>query len=403
MAWTVKADGKTLFATGVDANGKHTLMNPVLSEEINSAGSFSCDIPYTNHLYNQIKLRATTVEIYKDEKIRWRGRPLSVKIGFDRRMSMLCEGALAFLNDTVYPPDTCKLRLSLFLNKVLANHNERCSENRQIHMGTVTVDDVEIEYNGSYTQTMDVVKNLVETYGGYLIPHYAEGGNYFDWLKTIPVDEKETINIEEVVDITKAISSDNVVTNIIPIGKDNLTIGTEYIENESAVALFGGRVWKYVEFNDIEDPDELYRAGDEYLNNNLWSSMQLDISAADIGSGYKTGYLYQARIPSFDINHKIALTGSEISLVDDSATNYTFSAATIWTQISAGKDIAGVVDTAQQLRIASQGSLTSRTAKMEKFVDKANYFSGDIQFSDGTSITCVNGMITGGKSTEGDF
>lgn len=400
--WSVEADGVNLFATGVQANSKHVLLDPVITEEINSAGSFTFGMPYTNERYNEIKLRTSTIEVFKDGKIFWRGRPLTANIGFNRTMNITCEGALAFLNDTVYPPDTCKLRLSLFLDKLIANHNEKCDQNRQIHVGSVTMDDVEIEYNGSYTQTMEVLRSLLDNYGGYIITHYSEGGNYFDWLKEIPLELKETINVEQVVDISKAISSEDVVTCVIPIGKDGLTIGSEYIENQAAIALFG-RIWRCVEFSEIEDSDELYNAGLDYLNNNLWSSMQLDISALDVGDNYQVGRMYHARIPSFNINHDIVLMGDSISLVDDSATKYSFSASTIWTQINNGKDLAQVVDTAQALKMTSQKSLTSRTAKMEEFIEKENYFSGDILFSDGTKITCVNGMVTGGKSTEGDF
>lgn len=400
--WSVEADGVNLFATGVQANSKHVLLDPVITEEINSAGSFTFGMPYTNERYKEIKLRTSTIEVFKDEKIFWRGRPLTANIGFNRTMNITCEGALAFLNDTVYPPDTCKLRLSLFLDKLIANHNEKCDQNRQIHVGSVTMDDVEIEYNGSYTQTMEVLRSLLDNYGGYIITHYSEGGNYFDWLKEIPLELKETINVEQVVDISKAISSEDVVTCVIPIGKDGLTIGSEYIENQAAIALFG-RIWRCVEFSEIEDSDELYNAGLDYLNNNLWSSMQLDISALDVGDNYQVGRMYHARIPSFNINHDIVLMGDSISLVDDSATKYSFSASTIWTQINNGKDLAQVVDTAQALKMTSQKSLTSRTAKMEEFIEKENYFSGDILFSDGTKITCVNGMVTGGKSTEGDF
>ena len=400
--WTVYADNKLLFATGVEADSSHVILNPVLSEELNSAGSFTFTLPYSNELYSKIKLRTTTIEIFKDDKIRWRGRPLSVDIGFNRAMKVVCEGALAFLNDTVYPPDTCKVRLSILVDKILSNHNENCDENRQMHIGSFTLDDVEVEYNGSYTQTVELIKSLVDTYGGYLVPHTAEGGNYFDWVKSVALDTREVINIENLVDVSKTIDANDIVTCVIPVGKDGLTIGSEYIENESASALFG-RVWQCVEFGDVEDADELYTSGLNYLNENLWSSMQLDVTAASIGEGYEIGKMYLAKIPSFGLSHNIALTASETSLVDASSTKYRFSASTIWTQINSGRDISDVIDTAQRLRVASQGSLTSRTAKLEEQLSKATYFSGDIMFSDGTKITCMNGMITGGKSQEGDF
>ena len=400
--WSVYVDNELLYATGLNANSSHIVINPNLAEELNSAGSFQCGVPVNNELYKKIKLRTSTVEAKKDGKIKWRGRPLSADIGYNKTMQLVCEGALAFLNDTVYPPDTCKVRLSILVDKVLSNHNERCDANRQIHLGSFTMDDPEIEYNGSYTQTIEVIKNLLETYGGYLIPHYAEGGNYFDWVKSIQLDTHQEINIENLTDFSKSISADDIVTCVIPVGKDGLTIGGEYIENEAASALFG-KVWQCVEFSDIEDADELYNAGANYLNENIWASMQLDLTAAEVGEGYEIGKMYLARIPTFGLSHNIALTSYNTSLADSSATKYGFSASTIWTQLNNGKDISDAIDTAQRLRIASEGSLTSRTAKMEAVLQKAAYYSGDIMFSDGTKITCVNGMITGGKSQEGDF
>jgi hypothetical protein len=40
---------------------------------------------------------------------------------------------------------------------------------------------------------------------------------------------------------------------------------------------------------------------------------------------------------------------------------------------------------------------------MESFVNEEKYYSGQVQYSDGTSLNFVNGLCTGGKSVEGDF
>lgn len=411
--YKVYADGSLLFATGNPSNENHAIIDPVLTTEINTAGELSFTVPKSNELYNDIKLRLTTIEVYRSEadesgdntkdEIIWRGRPIHVKIGFNGHMQVTCEGSLANLNDTIYPPDTSTMRLGVFLQKLIENHNETCDETRKIHVGLFTMDDVQIEYNGSDTSTMEVLKNLVETYGGYIVPHETDGGSYFDWLKQLPQDDTRPIDLSNVINVERDISAENICTCVIPIGKDDLRIGSGYIENRAAVALFG-KVWQAVTFSDIEDADALYIAGEQWLGEKIWSSLQLDVTAAQVGKGFDAGVCYPAHIAQFGIDHILALTSKSIQLDDIGQTSYTFSAATIWTQINVGRNIAEVMDSAQRLQSAASKSLSARTAAIEKQAATAGTaYSGKVEFSDGTSLNFTKGLCTGGHSSEGDF
>ena len=66
--WAVYADKKLLYANGVQADSGRVLINPLMTEEINSAGSFECGVPNDNALYNKLKLRTTTIEIKNPNK-----------------------------------------------------------------------------------------------------------------------------------------------------------------------------------------------------------------------------------------------------------------------------------------------------------------------------------------------
>ena len=402
MSYSVYLDDELLYTTGTQTNSDLMILAPTLTQEVNTAGSFTCIIPKTNKRYNDVKLKLSTISIYHNEEIEWRGRPTKINIGINGSMEIYCEGSLAFLNDTVYPPDTNKMRLGKFVQKVLANHNEKCDYNRQMNIGLFTMDDVEIEYNGSDTTTMDVFKDLMETYGGYMIAHETDGGSYFDWVKSMEIDAENVIDMTELVDISRDIDSEEVYTVVIPIGKDGLRLGCEFIENQIASNLFG-KTWTAIEFNDIEDEDALYTAGEQWLQENMWSSLQLSITAADVGSDYKVGRCYLAMIQQFGVNHEVALVGRSCQLDDDAATEYTFSASTIFTQINDGRSISDVIDASKRIKTASQNALTAKTAKTEAFVEKATYYSGKIEFSDGTFLNVTKGLITGGKSSEGEF
>ena len=415
--YKVYADGQLLFATGNPNFANTAILDPTLTTEINTAGELSFIVPKSNNLYDNIKLRLTTIEVKQTiqaddedevtedddtEFIVWRGRPIHVNYAFNGHMKVICEGSLAYLNDTVYPSDSNTMRLSVFLTKLIANHNDTCDANRQIHIGLFTMDDVEMEYNGSDTVTMEILQDLVDNYGGYIVPHETEGGSYFDWVKSMEIDAENVIDMTELVDISRDIDSEEVYTVVIPIGKDGLRLGCEFIENQIASNLFG-KTWTAIEFNDIEDEDALYTAGEQWLQENMWSSLQLSITAADVGSDYKVGRCYLAMIQQFGVNHEVALVGRSCQLDDDAATEYTFSASTIFTQINDGRSISDVIDASKRIKTASQNALTAKTAKTEAFVEKATYYSGKIEFSDGTFLNVTKGLITGGKSSEGEF
>lgn len=416
--YKVYADGQLLFATGNPNFANTAILDPTLTTEINTAGELSFIVPKSNNLYNNIKLRLTTIEVKQTiqaddedevtedddtEFIVWRGRPIHVNYAFNGHMKVICEGSLAYLNDTVYPSDSNTMRLSVFLTKLIANHNDTCDANRQINIGLFTMDDVEMEYNGSDTITMEILQDLVDNYGGYIIPHETEGGSYFDWVKQLPQDNTKIIDMSDVIDVERDIAAEDITTCVIPIGKDDLRLGCKYIENQAAVALFG-KVWNVVTFSDIEDEDELYVAGEQWLGENIWSSLQLDITAAQVGSGYDVGICYPAHIAQFGIDHILALTSKSMKLDNVGETEYTFSAATIYTQINIGRDISQVMDSAQKLKTATSKGLSAKTAKIARDADKSGTaYSGKVEFSDGTYLNFTKGLCTGGKASEGEF
>lgn len=410
--YKVYADGELLFATGNPNFANRAIIDPTLTTEVNTAGELSFIVPKSNELYENIKLRLTTIEVKHSindeddsdyEEIIWRGRPIHVNFAFNGNMQVKCEGSLSFLNDTVYPSDTNTMRLSVFLAKLIHNHNELCDTNRQIHIGLFTMDDVDVEYNGSDTITMEILKDLVETYGGYVIPHETDGGSYFDWVKQLPQDETKILDMSNVIDVTRDISAEDITTCVIPIGKDDLRLGCKYIQNQAAVALFG-KVWQTVTFSDIDNEDELYVAGEQWLCENIWSSLQMDIKAAQVGTGYDVGICYPAHIQQFGIDHVLALTSKSMKLDNVGETDYTFSAATIWTQINTGRNIAQVMDSAQRLKTATSKGLSAKTAKIEREASTSGTaYSGKVMYSDGTYLTFTKGLCTGGKSSEGEF
>lgn len=87
-------------------NKNKILCSPNLSLSDNSSGSFSFEMVSTHEYYkNGINILTDTfyiVRVYDDytEKIIWDGRPISVSYDWNKTISVYCEGALSYLNDT---------------------------------------------------------------------------------------------------------------------------------------------------------------------------------------------------------------------------------------------------------------------------------------------------------------
>lgn len=87
-------------------NKNKILCSPNLSLSDSSSGSFSFEMVSTHEYHkNGINILTDTfyiVRVYDDytEKIIWDGRPISVAYDWNKTISVYCEGALSYLNDT---------------------------------------------------------------------------------------------------------------------------------------------------------------------------------------------------------------------------------------------------------------------------------------------------------------
>jgi hypothetical protein len=77
------------------------LINPSLSMELNTAGSFEFTMPPAHAFYDMVRPLSSTIEVYEDETLLWFGRPVEVETDFFKQKQIYCEGALSFFSDSV--------------------------------------------------------------------------------------------------------------------------------------------------------------------------------------------------------------------------------------------------------------------------------------------------------------
>lgn len=101
--YTIYADGVCIY-NDVFAVGDMKVVNPKLVMEDCAAGSLTMALPPSNKAYGTIARLTTDIRVDKDGKELWSGRVLSESKDFWNNRILVCEGELAFFNDSTQPP-----------------------------------------------------------------------------------------------------------------------------------------------------------------------------------------------------------------------------------------------------------------------------------------------------------
>ena len=276
-----------------------------ITDEINTHGSLDMTLDDPQNLF----LRSP-VEVYDEDGMIWRGRVLDMENGFtDTRKVIHCEGALAFLCDSILPPFTWRNGTpAQFFTALINNHNLHfdTGDPRIFTVGTVNVTDPGGNiFRSSETpmNTWEAIKTrLLDLCGGYI---YLSGENLdvINYVSDFSVCDQTIRFGENIISLIQADDAQNIVTAIYAYGATNDQEHTEPEPTGSGLQLwYGNRVhtsdlvvyyqtaidrWGYVygtkTFDDCTTAEGLLTAAYNWLAQNYASLIQsLDISAADL-------------------------------------------------------------------------------------------------------------------------
>ena len=213
---------------------EHHLINPTLKLAENSAGSFEFTIPYGHPGYNEIQRMTSTIAVERENQCIWTGRVVSESEDFMRNRKYVCEGALAFLNDTYQPHiNYTHTNVRQLFREIIGEHNKKKinEPDRQFVVNDVDVLDLEtdFEYETDYEKTWDVIKTIfLDRLDGHLSVTYA-GNNRtprLNYLQDYNGASGQTINFgENLMDFTKNWDLSNLFTVIIPKGQIRVEVG----------------------------------------------------------------------------------------------------------------------------------------------------------------------------------
>ncbi len=297
--YTIYADDVCIY-NDVFAVGDMKVVNPKLVMEDCSAGSLTMTLPTSNKGYNTIRRLITDIRVDQDGKELWSGRVLSESKDFWNNRILVCEGELAFFNDSTQPPkEYGGLSIRAFMSDLIAVHNSKVAPNRRFAIGIVTVEDT--DYPTRYTnneKTIELFNALVEQYGGHLRIRKENGVRYVDYLKDYPDTCSQLIQFgSNMIEFTRNWDSTEFATVLVPLGGrldespiealdafltvESVNNGSMYIQSAEAVAAFGW-IEKVVTWDNVTDPAMLLSKAKAYLSDLQFDTMELELSALDL-------------------------------------------------------------------------------------------------------------------------
>lgn len=289
--YMVYVDDQLVYSSDM-AVDETAIAEPKLSLEVNTAGSFEFVIHPTHYLYNSINKMKSIVKVLWDGQEVFYGRVLETEVSMYLEKRVTCEGALAFLNDSVQSPirKGTKQTVTNLVTEIVNTHNSQVNDPaRQFTVGTISIGGNE-QYafeRTTYEDSRSSIENVMEMLDGYLRVRHEDNTLYLDMLDDYDPAVNQTVQFGvNLADLTVNDQADDLFTAILPVGKNNLVIPENQngpiLVDEDMVAIYG-KIVRAVSFDDVTKVADLIQNGTEYLQKNGANIPQrYEIKAVDL-------------------------------------------------------------------------------------------------------------------------
>lgn len=289
MVYRVLADGIDIFGSDTESS----LLSPSLETELNSAGSLEFTLPPDHPSYDDISLMQSEIDVYEDDDLIFFGRPAEVGIDWNKQKKVVCEGALAYLNDAAIRPHKFEgVLISDVFKYIIAQYNAQVAQNKQFIVGNITITDRYVYTEFDYDICLSVlISTCIDSTGGYLFLRKEENGIYIDWLAEVPDASDQPVQFaSNMLDLNQDTRAEDICTVVLPVGGQvdgaNITIapvnqGSDILEDSDAIAKYG-RILKIQQWNDIIDPQALKDKATEWLAKQQEDDITIETDAAEL-------------------------------------------------------------------------------------------------------------------------
>lgn len=322
MIYRIVCDGVDIYGDTVET----AVLKPHLEIELNSAGSLEFTLPPDNEdAWNMIKVFRNEIEVWENDEIIWFGRPLQITRDWNNQKKVVCEGALAYFNDTIertneiFPNQQHTNTIHSFFRHLIDSYNSQIeidsgqyvSSGNNFEVGEVTIPNVDVYRSTDYQTTFDCLQQMcLDTNGGYFILRkvYNEEGSqkpftrYIDWYEDLPYGSDQDVEFGiNLLDFSHDLNGADICTVLIPTGADNLKLnelgnkdpyaeanrgvghksGSDEIWYEPGVEVYG-RVVGQQSFSDYSSKETLWNKARDWLVDKNTDIPTIEVDAADL-------------------------------------------------------------------------------------------------------------------------
>lgn len=279
--FTIYAGDDLVYSSGYQ-EPRTSVLAPKCTVEIGKASTLSFILLPTHYLYESLFRLKTDIKAFLGETQIFNGRVLSLERDFFNQKTIICEGDLSFLMDSLQPPRVITTTPRQHLTSFITEHNIQVNPNRQFTIGTIDVplaDSSESFEDTGYRETKAAIEtDLLGRFGGYLRTRVVNGTIYLDWLQLQNDVCNQTLQFgANILDIQEEVFASNIYTVLLPTGPaptpeegdtepDNtpkfpMTIesvndGSKLLENLDGIALYG-RIVKTENIQNAANPQDL--------------------------------------------------------------------------------------------------------------------------------------------------
>ena len=420
MSYSLYVDGALLYAPGLD---EYRITDPIWEPELNKAGRLSFTIYPDHPNFARVTKLLPTIVLKDGDAVKFRGRPLNDELGWENQKDVVCEGELAFFNDSVqrpfsFPLDAEHATPADYFAFLVNRHNAQVGEDRRFIVGNCTVTDPNgyiARSDTEYSKTWTLLKEgLLDKLGGYLWVRHEADGNYIDYLADFNVLGNQAVEFGvNLLAIKTSRKGEDIAPAILPLGHQDVETGErvtiagladsetddicktgDYVYSKIAVAQYGFII-KTVSWDDVTLPANLLsRAVQELVQKRMIAST-VTLTAADLSAA---GYDFNTfsvgtyvdvvddKHPAHDLLARYLVKRLSVNWLDPTQNKLTLGATTYsMTERSAQQTAAAM----QRV----EASITAQTARVIREVEQRNT-SAIEQSSEAIMLTVTEGYYT---------
>lgn len=338
---------------------RHKLSDAKVTRERNSIGAFDFSLTPKNPGWDLLSTFSTLVEVIdsRDGSVEFEGRVIKPSPAMEQDgmvvRTVTCESVEGYLLDSTqtYQASREWSGAKAFLTHLLAVHNGKMPEHKQVQLGSVMADE-SFTREVNRGKTWDAIKSLADDLGAEFRVRRTNGALFLDFGLKIGTTRATPIKLgRNMKTARREVNPNAVITRLYPygakitvqqtdangettdvqteerVGIESVNDGKAYIEDAVAIEEYGiieGEVF----FDDLDDPLDVLSAGAKWLGNNNKMPVSTTIDALDLSllgidpDEFKLLDWYPCVNPLIDLDDELEIVKHVIDVCNPSASTF---------------------------------------------------------------------------------